>query len=459
MRNLKKLVMVTLLVVLAASMGFAQGGKEQAADEQKVKITVWGPLENYSEAEKQSWNYCVEEYRRRYPEVEIVSVFSPAGTDYRQQYDKALMAGDAPTVTNLLPYVDVQTRAANGTIADITKFVENWDLKKEGKVNTAMDAALNYKGRWYGVMDYLYLAGTVYSKASLEAGGGDPSDLPDTWEEFTALGEKVSDINAPRFGYLLLGMDWNAWPFTPWVWSAGGEMVEPNNDGTYRVAFCDDPGVKVAMLWHDMIWEYKMTQKDVLKSWNDLRDDMQSGRGVFAFGRLDHYVDEAKKKYGVPAENFGIIPIPAMNENYEPTAIAGGNAWVFSPTATEAELEAAWNFVQLFDFDEEFQIEKWEYENTIGGLTNRIPPRADMIDQKFALATSWPEGWAEEAAAISKAAIMEPWCADWNGLKNILAPYLQKILLTEDISESEVKALLTQAAEEAYAAYPDSFRK
>lgn len=134
-----RVVAVFVVVLVCMSMLFAAGTKETGtAAQEKVKITVWGPLENYSDVEKASWIFCVEEFKRRYPEIEIVSVFSPAGTDYRQQYDKALMAGEAPTVTNLLPYVDVQTRAANGMIADISSFINNWDLRKQGKVNTAM---------------------------------------------------------------------------------------------------------------------------------------------------------------------------------------------------------------------------------------------------------------------------------------------------------------------------------
>lgn len=455
-----RVVAVFVVVLMCMSMLFAAGTKETGtAAQEKVKITVWGPLENYSDVEKASWTFCVEEFKRRYPEIEIVSVFSPAGTDYRQQYDKALMAGEAPTVTNLLPYVDIQTRAANGMIADISSFINNWDLKKQGKVNTAMDEALQYKGKWYGVMDYIYLAGTVYNKNTLEAGGGSVAELPKTWAEFTALGEKVTDMSAPRFGYLLVGMEWNAWPFSPWVWSAGGEMVIPNADGTYRIGFTEEAGVDAAMLWHDMIWKYRMTQKDVLKSWNDLRDDMHSGRGVFAFGRMDHYASEAEKKYGISQNSFGIIPIPAKDANHEQVSIAGGNAWVFSPTATQAELEAAWKFVQLFDYDADFQIKKWEYENSIGGINNRIPPRADLTEKKFSMATSWPEGWAEEFAIISETARMEPWCPNWNNLKNILAPVLQKIILTEKITRDEVRTLLTQAANEAYTQYPETFKK
>jgi len=205
MEKKRGLLCLALVVSLLLTPIFAQGTTETQAPkaDEKVTITVWGPLENYSETDKKSWTYCVEEYRKRYPNVEVISVFSPAGTDYRQQYDKALMAGEAPTVTNLLPYVDVQSRASQGMAADISDFVNNWDLKKQGKVNDAMDQALQYNGKWYGVMDYIYIAGTVINKKTLEAAGGSMDKLPKTWDEFTAFGQKATDLSIPRFGYLL----------------------------------------------------------------------------------------------------------------------------------------------------------------------------------------------------------------------------------------------------------------
>lgn len=445
---------VSLLLALALTLTLFAG---VALAEEKVKITVWGPLESYSEADKLSWTYCVEEYQRRYPNVEIESIFSPPGTDYREQYDKALMAGNEPTCTNLLPYVDIPTRAANGTIADITWLVEDWDLLKQGLVNPVFDEAIHIKDRWYAVMDYMYLAGTPYNKTALTEGGGDANNLPHTWSSFVDVCKKVTDPSVPRFGYLLLGMEWNAWPFTGWVRSAGGEMVQKNDDGTYRIAFNETPGVDAAELWNKMFWEYAVTQKDVLKSWNDLRDDMHSGRGVFAFGRMDHYASDAETKYGIPKSTFGIMPIPAKDEGGRQVTMAGGNVWIFSPNATKEQLKAAWDFAMLVSYDSEFLLQKWEYENSIGGLTDRVPARADLIDKKYAYGTNWPEGWADNFIELAKYAIVEPFCTNWNDLKNILYPYLQEILLTENISRDQIQTLLNNAAQETYAAYPNSF--
>ncbi len=464
LKTVVQLVFVLILGTCFLGGAFAAGGQEAKSKdvtEEKVKITVWGPRESYSQAEKDSWTFCVEEYRKRYPNVEIESMFTPEGMGVRQLYDKAVMAGNAPTVTNCIPFVDVPSRAKDGTIADITSMVENWDLIKEkGKINTTMDPALHIDGKWYGLMDYVYLAATPYNKTALKAGmGSSDITLPTTWDEFVSIGEQVTDPSIPRFGYLLLGMDWNAWPFTLWVWSAGGEMVEPNADGTYRIAYTDEPGVDVAELWNKMIWEYKMTQKDVLKGWSDFKDDMQAGRGVFGFGRMDYYTTVSEEKYGIPPETYGIFPVPGKDKNTPPVSLAGGNAWVFSATATEEELQAAWDFVMLSSYDEEFLYKKWEYQDSIGGLTDRVPARADLIDKKYAFGKSWAEGWAEQFAIVAKSAKLEYYCADWNNLKNIIAPYLQEILLNEGITRNEIKELLKKAAEETYNTYPESFSK
>ena len=467
MKRLIAIVLSTALIVglLAGCKGTVTPGTSTSISSstsasvsaEPVKITLWGPLESYSQAEKDVWNYCLAAYKKRYPNVEVTSYF-PNGTDYRQEYDKALMAGNAPTATNVLPYVDVPTRAANGTIRDISSLVENWDLKKTaGKVNDAMDVALKVKGKWYGVMDYIYIAATVFNIDTITKGGGSIATIPATWDEFTALGSKVTNQSATRYGYLLLGMEWNAWPFTPWIWSAGGEMVTPNADGTYRIAYVDEPGIDVAQLWNQMIWKYKMTQKDVLKSWNDLRDDLEAGRGAFAFGRLDHYTVDAKAKYGIPPENFGIMPIPAKSKQNTPSAIAGGTAWVFSPTATEAQIKAAWDFVQMSTYDEEFLKLRWEYENSVGAISNRIPARKDLVEVKFSYAKSWPAAWAKQTANLLTVAKMEPSCLNWNGLKAILATYMQKILLKENITREEIASLLKQAADETKKTYPGSF--
>ncbi len=53
MKKVKFGLCLLILVGACSSFLFAAGAKETSpTSEEKVKITVWGPLENYSEAEK-----------------------------------------------------------------------------------------------------------------------------------------------------------------------------------------------------------------------------------------------------------------------------------------------------------------------------------------------------------------------------------------------------------------------
>jgi ABC-type glycerol-3-phosphate transport system substrate-binding protein len=402
----------------------------------------------------------IAEYRKRYPDVELVIEMTPAGTDYRQSYDRALMAGNAPDVTNMFPPVDIQTRGKNGTIRDITQWVNNWDLKKQGLINSAFDEALVIDGKWYAIIDKLYVAATPYNRIALTAGGGNANNLPKTWTDFAAVGTRITDASVPRFGYLLVGMEWNAWPFTPWVWAAGGEMVRKNADGTYKIAFTEEPGVDAAEMWNAMVWRYGMTQKDVLKNWDDLIDDMATNRGVFAWGTLDTYAFLAYEKYGVPRDSYGIMPVPAKDGNTRQASLCGGEVWTFNPRATDAQVEAGWNFAQLNSFDPAFLESYWAFQNTLNGISFTIPGRTDLTEVKFGkYGVDWPTHWVAEIDAVSRITKLEPYCPNWNDLKNILAPYLQQIILKEGITRDEIRSVLNRAADEAYSSYPQSFKK
>jgi ABC-type glycerol-3-phosphate transport system substrate-binding protein len=450
------------MLILGCSLIFAGGRRESAAPAAggKVALRLWGPASDATESSKNQFQFILSEFKKRYPDVDVTYDTPLPGTDYRQQYDRALMAGNAPDVTAMFPPVDIPTRAKNGTIKDITSLVESWDLKRQGIVNTAFDEALLVDGKWYGIMDKLYLAATAYNRNALIAGGGDPNNLPKTWDEFVTVGAKVTDTSVPRFGYLLVGMEWNAWPFTPWVWAAGGEMVRKNADGTYKIAFTEEPGVDAAEIWNAMVWKHQMTQKDVLKNYSDLQDDFHSGRGVFAWGGIVGYALTAKEKYGLPIEGFGGIPIPAKNASNKPAVLCGGEVWTLNPRIADASVQAAWNWAMFNSYDQEFLEKRWAFDNTQNGIDDYIPAIASLVEIKFSkYGVGWPSHWGKENAELSALAKLEPYCPNWNDLKNILAPYLQQILLKEGITRNEIRGILNQAADEAYATYPQSFKR
>ena len=336
-RLLVFLLVACLALVIAPSVTVAA---DSAA---KVQLKIYDmPQDDATDAAKQSWERYKGEVEKKFPDVEFVWTRLAPGTDYRQQYDQLLMAGDGPTVTHQFPYVDVQTRLRDGTIAEITDYVNNWDLKKQGLVLDTFDQAISLDGKWYAVPWGPYISGTAVNKAVIAEAGGDPNVVPTTWTEFAESAKALTDKSVPRFGYLLLGSDYNAWTFTPWVWSAGGEMVRSNGDGTWAIAFNEDPGIDAAMFLNQLVNEYQCTQTDVLESYGDMQNHFIAGQAAYGWGAPTWFGKDDLAKYDQTQDSIGFFPMPAKDEGGVNVAFAGGEVWTMSPLATKEQMDAAW---------------------------------------------------------------------------------------------------------------------
>lgn len=446
-------LMLTLFAGLTISTATAEG--------EKVKIKYYGMAQDDDPDSSKAINQDEMDWlTAKFPNVEFEFTRMAPGSDYRQQYDTLLMAGDGPTVAKMFPYVDIQTRLANGTVADITEYVTNWDLRKEGKVVTIFDEALSTPdGKWYAVPWSPYINAIVTNEEVIREMGGDPSVVPATWSEFAELAQKYTDKDYPVFGYLLLGSEWNAWTYTPWVWAAGGEMVRSNGDGTWALGFNEDAGVEAAMFLNSLIWKYGVTQKDVLESYDDMQNHFKAGQATYGWGTASSFSQSDLARFDQKQENMGVIPLPGKDEGGKQVAFAGGEVWTMSPLATPEQRDAAWEIINAIGFDEEYLTHRWTLENEWGAINANIPARSDLAEKKFSIATAWPDHWASQLAAIGPVAKPEPYCPHWNDLKNEIVIPLQSIYLKDGITFEEAKALLDECAETLYTKYPEAFRK
>jgi ABC-type glycerol-3-phosphate transport system substrate-binding protein len=427
----------------------------------KVKLKIYDvPQDDDPESAHQEFAFTKEKAEAKFPNVEFEWTHFAPGSDYRQQYDQQLMSGDGPTVAHTFPYVDIQTRIANNTIADITEYVADWDLRSRGLVNSTFDEALSTPdGKWFAVPYAPYVNAIVYNSAVIKEAGGDPDKIPATWTEFAEMASAYTDKDLPRFGYLLLGSEWNAWTFTPWVWAAGGEMVRPNGDGTWQPAFQEDPGVDAAMYMNELIWARNATQKDVLESYDDMQNHFKAGQAAYGWGSPPGFSADDLAKFDQKQEDIGFFPLPAKDDGGRVVGFAGGEVWTMLPSATKEQRDAAWEYIQYISFDEEYLTELWALQDSLGRLTANPTVRNDLVEKKFSMASSWPAHWAKQMADAMAVAQPEPYCPNWNELKNEIVQPLQTIYLTEGISRDEAKRLLEECAETLYVKYPDAFVK
>ncbi|MBE7043915.1 MAG: extracellular solute-binding protein [Ruminococcaceae bacterium] len=436
-------------------------GKKESADNKNVTLRLWiKPSQDATEADLITHERLMEDLTEKFPEINFDIALPPQGADYRQEYDKALMAGTAPAFVNIFSYTDIPQRIKNETVADITKYVENWELKKEGKILDIFDDAISDDGKWYALPHKAYVQATLCNVKTLEAAGITKENYPTTWEEFAELGEKITDMSIPRIGYSLIGMDWCAWPFTAWVWSAGGEMVRENEDGTYQLAFNEEPAVDAAMFMNEMIWKRKMTQKDVLLDYNDIKTNVFNGSSCFAFLGFSELKQEELEQYGLNVSDYIDMPMPVKDASIPRPALAGGEVITFNPTLSQEEMDAAFAVAEYMYFsDERMQVECDERVEFNASINVMIPGRVDWFEKRLASNQGVTQ---EQIAALNQLrenAKAEPYCEHWSDLKTALVAPLQTIYLTENITREEAKKLLDECAEKLYSLYPDTFKK
>lgn len=458
-KSVKRFVAFAYAALLAVP-ALSGCGNNGVQPDGKITLKLWTkPSQDAQEYVIESHDRMMADLREKFPDIEFEEAMNPTGTDYRQEYDKALMANTAPAFFTRFSYTDIPSRIQNGTVADISKYVDNWELKKEGKILDIFDDAISKDDKWYALPLKAYTMGTLCNKKTLETAGEDTGNLPATWDEFAELGERVTDLSVPRIGYSLIGMDWCAWPFTAWVWSAGGDMVVPNDDGTYRIAFNEDAGVDTAMFMNQMIWKNKMTQKDILLDYADVKKNVLNGTSCFSFMGLNDLGDGTElKEYGLTKSDYIDMLIPSKDSSIEGSSLAGGQVITFNPKLSDKELEAAFKVVEYLYFsDERMQADCDEIQefNTTNVM---IPGRVDWYEKRLEANSGITDEEISALNVLREHAKPEPYCEHWSDVKSNLVAPLQEIYLTENVSRDKVKSLLDDCAKKLYDLYPDTFK-
>lgn len=453
----KKIATLALSAVMLMQVA---GCGPKPAEEGKITLRLWTkPTQDAKPEEIEYHDKYMADLKAKFPDVIFEEAITPEGSDYRQEYDKALMAGTAPAFMNILSYTDIPTRIENGTIADITKYVEDWDLRKEGKIFTTFDEAITKDGNWYAIPYKAYTQACLVNKKLLRENGEDENNLPKTWTEFAEQGQRITDFSVPRVGYALVGMDWCAWPYTAWVWSAGGEMVRKNDDGTYKIAFNEPEGVDAAMFMNEMIWKYKMTQKDVLMSIGDLGKLAQNETACYSWNQLNVIGKTEIEQYNLDLNDFTVMSMPVKDESIPNPALAGGEVVTFNPKLTEEELAVAVEVAKYMYYSDEQMDLYFDFMRAFNYQDTFVPGRIDLYEKKMAVNENLSESTRQEIMSLSLNAKPEPYCPHWGDVKTELVNPLQTIFLKEGITREEAQKLLDDCANTLYDKYPDTFKK
>lgn len=321
---------------------------EAPAEDQPVTITIGvSPSDSASDSDVERWNKAIELMKEKHPNVTV----EEAHYDYAPDTFVALAeAGNLPTLYGTW-FTEPQKLIEQGYAADVTAQLEarNWI---EPMNKSLLSILSDDNGKVYGVPVTAYGLGLMINVDLFKAAGlvdaeGVPI-YPTTWQEVAEDAKKIKDSTGEA-GLVLLAQD-NAggWHFSNIAWNFGAQLTTENADGTFT-ANLDSPEAIQAMEYiKSLKWDYDVLTADpTTENWGTGFTNLGAGTAAMYIGANDAIAMPINN--GLELGHLAICAFPA-GPNGNQYSLAGGNAYMFSPDATEAEINAALDFTEIYGY-------------------------------------------------------------------------------------------------------------
>ena len=491
MKRMKKLVSIMLCLLFVVSMFAACKKEDKAAVTDKpvvetadvaatvdaVEATTEATTEAVSEEpfdltlgiwpeatltdEIALHNGYVEEFTKTHPNVTVVPAYYFYAVD---TFVPLAESGSLPVIFHTY-FTDTQKIIEGGYVADITDI-----LAERGwldAINPSIKALMSKDGRTYGIPRDGYALGLVINvELFKEAGLVDADGLPiypKTWQELAETAKKIKDATGAA-GLCLLAMD-NAggWHFSNIAWGFGATLCTTDASGKYT-ANLDSPEAIEAMEYvKSLKWEYDVLTADpTVENWGTGFTQLGTGEAAMYIGANDA-VNNPTLVNGLPVEDFALAPMPAgpRGDQY---SLSGGTPYMFSKDATEAQINAALDYITIMGrgpvLNEKGYEEDCKYRVESGiPVINRFPCWVDqtVIDKENALTEKYsnvdPRLYADYFSTVKKDGNLrmeEP--GNTQEMYRELTSVLQAVITDKN---ADVAALM-KTADENYQAILDS---
>ena len=254
----------------------ADAGSESPAQTKEQTLTLWMPPFGTEESlDKEVWGKILEPFEQEH-NVEVSIEIVP-WSNYEEKYLTGISSGQGPDVGYMYmeminDYIESESiEPFDAYLTDEEK--ENFYYLDKGVIN----------GKQYAMPIVVGSARVMfYNQAILDEAG--VTEVPQTWEEFTAACEKIQAIGKTPFLQQWGDKSKGAMNaiFFPYLWQAGGQIF--NEDGT-GAAFDSEAGLKAATFLADL----KLTQGIFPEEVTSMSEDQvfaefKNGNAAFVVG-------------------------------------------------------------------------------------------------------------------------------------------------------------------------------
>ena len=343
MKKLKKVLVLSMSIVLAAGMMSGCNGKNTSKDNDgiiRVNIGYWPD----QETDPQQYD-VYEEYRQqmkeKYPNIEIVP------DQFKYQPDTVLTMAASGQLPNLyrVPYTEPKKMIEAGFAKDITEL-----FKKNGYDKAVTPAILNLiesDGKYYGIPYSGYVLGLMCNMELFRQAGlvneDDSPKAPKTFEELIQTAKTIKEKTG-QAGFVIptSGTD-GGWIFTNLAWNFGAKFMD-KVDGKWKATF-NTPEVAEALQYlSDLKWKYDVLPDNILMSMKDTLKTMAVNQAAMMLSAEDGF-QKVVKNYKGSLDQIAYTAIPeGPGGRY---ALMGGDIWMMSSETTDEQADAILKWLEI----------------------------------------------------------------------------------------------------------------
>lgn len=360
------------------------------------KVTFW---HYWDGANGQVLQGLIDRYEQANPGVTIDAVFVP-GSELVTRLQVAIAGRRTPTMA-ISDLVAMPLLTGSGQLAPLDDLIAASGLDLGDYFSAPLAYGLR-DGQRYSLPVSASDLGLFWNKELFAAAGLDPNTPPQTWQELASFAAQIHERTG-KVGLELFteGGEGTSWQWQVYLWAAGGDILTPDLS---QPAFDSDAGEAALQYWVDLIDAGSST----IAPW-----------GQFGRGEAGMVMDGSWMTQFFPMEvNFelGSAVFPYPEGGTAATNLGGEQVFLFK-NATDAERQAAWDFVNWFS-SPEVQVE-WDKG------TGFMPVRAAVANDAGYVA------WVRNARPLLQPFVdamqyahPRPPVANYSKLSDILANYV-----------------------------------
>ncbi|MEG2381420.1 MAG: extracellular solute-binding protein [Oscillospiraceae bacterium] len=342
---MKKAIAIILSTVLlmGAFSGCTKAGSNDLGKTEngKTKISIrWAP-ENQPDIAKML-DARAAKFMEENPNIEIVPdqwQYSP------DSFLTKASSNQLPTLYGVY-LTEPQKIITAGYAADLTPYMDKYNYTNS--INPEIKKIISKDGKIYGIptQSESYAMGLMINMNLMKEAGeinedGSPK-IPQTYEELALTAQRIKQKTG-KAGFVLPTMNnCGGWHFMNIAWSYGTEFLKQEN-GKWKAIFNSDECVKALQYVKDLKWKYDVLPSNAFIDLAEIQKLFATDQAAMFMGAPPQ--NELVMLYKMNKDNIAVGRLPAGDKGRY--ALAGGMAYMISPTATDEQIDACFKWAKL----------------------------------------------------------------------------------------------------------------